>query len=92
MEMMPSGLLSWIVMGLLAGVLARLLMPRRQGSASGRRAGCVVTMLLGIAGAILGGFLSTILGFGGLGSFDLRSLVVATLGALLILLLARLRG
>ncbi len=92
MEMIPGGLLSWIVMGLLAGILARLLMPGRQRSASGGRAGCVVTTLLGIAGAILGGFLSTILGYGGLGSFDPRSLVVATLGALLLLLLARLRG
>lgn len=80
------GLLSWIVMGLVAGALARWLTP---GQSS---AGCLATLLLGIAGALLGGFLATLLEFGGIAGFDLRSLVTATLGAILLLLLARLRG
>ena len=45
------GILSWIVFGLIAGVIAKLLMPGRDPG------GCIVTMLLGVAGAFVGGFL-----------------------------------
>jgi len=45
------GILSWIVVGLIAGVVAKLLLPGRDPG------GCIITMLIGIAGAILGGFL-----------------------------------
>jgi len=78
------GLLSWIFMGLIAGVLARLVLPGRDA------AGLLLTIVVGIVGALLGGFLATKLGFGGLSGFDLRSVVIATLGAILLLLLARL--
>jgi uncharacterized membrane protein YeaQ/YmgE (transglycosylase-associated protein family) len=77
------GLASWLVMGLLAGVAARYLAPGRDA------AGCAVTVLVGIAGALLGGVLATYLGFGGLSGFDRRSFVVATLGAILLLMLLR---
>lgn len=77
------GLGSWIVMGLLAGVAGRFLLPGRDP------AGCVVTVLVGVGGALLGGILATYLGFGGLSGFDLRSLLIATLGAVLLLLLLR---
>jgi len=43
------GILSWIIFGLVAGVIAKLLMPGRDPG------GCIVTMLLGIAGAFVGG-------------------------------------
>ncbi len=81
------GLGSWIVMGLLTGIVARFLLPGKDP------AGCIVTVLIGIAGALVGGFLATYLGFGGLSGFDVRSFVIATLGAFLLLLLKRvLRG
>jgi uncharacterized membrane protein YeaQ/YmgE (transglycosylase-associated protein family) len=81
--MVPGmGLASWILMGLLAGAVARHLT-----SASG---GCLVTVGVGVLGALAGGLLSTVLGFGGLSGFDIRSFVIATLGAVLLLLVLRL--
>lgn len=50
-------LLGWIVVGLLAGAIARLIMPGRDPG------GCVVTILLGIAGALLAGFVGRLAGF-----------------------------
>ena len=74
------GILAWIVLGLLAGGLAKLIMPGEQ------RGGCIVTTLLGVAGALVGGFIGQALGFGGVRTFSLGSLVWAILGALLLLL------
>lgn len=81
MEVM--GLLSWILFGLIAGLLAKLIMPGKDPG------GCIVTTILGVVGAILGGFLATLLGFGGISGFDLRSLLIALLGAILLLALYR---
>jgi uncharacterized membrane protein YeaQ/YmgE (transglycosylase-associated protein family) len=76
------GIVSWIVLGLIAGLLARLLMPGRAGG------GLVVTILLGIAGALVGGFIgSHLLGFGEVTGFDLRSVAIAVAGAVLLLFL-----
>lgn len=81
------GLFSWIVMGLLAGALARFVLPGKDPM------GCFMTMATGIVGAIVGGFVATLLGFGGFQGFDIYSLLVATLGAIIFLLLVRaLRG
>lgn len=74
------GILAWIVLGLIAGVLAKVVMP---GDDTG---GIIVTILLGIGGAFVGGFLGTQLGFGGLSGFDLRSIGMAFGGAVLLLL------
>lgn len=84
MDYAPMGLISWILMGLLAGLLGRFLLPGQD------RAGCIVTTLLGVAGALVGGFLASYLGYGGLSGFDVRSLIIATLGSILVLLLLRL--
>ena len=78
--------LSWILLGLAAGALAKFLVPGRDPS------GCLVTLVLGIAGAFVGGLLGAALGWGeplrpGL---DLRSFGLATLGAALLLVLGRL--
>ncbi|HEX6938857.1 MAG TPA: GlsB/YeaQ/YmgE family stress response membrane protein [Longimicrobiales bacterium] len=74
------GLLSWILFGLIVGGIAKFLMPGKDPG------GCLVTILLGIAGALLGGFLATeLLGWGGITGFDLRSLAIAVAGAILIL-------
>lgn len=81
------GILAWIVFGLIAGALAKFLMP---GNDPG---GCVVTTIIGIVGALLGGFLATSLGYGGISGFDIRSFVVAIIGSLLLLIIWRmLRG
>jgi uncharacterized membrane protein YeaQ/YmgE (transglycosylase-associated protein family) len=74
------GILSWIVFGLIAGAVAKFLMP---GDDPG---GIIVTILLGIVGAVLGGFIASYLGFGGASAFDLRSFLVAIGGAILLLL------
>ena len=74
------GILSWIVLGLVAGALAKLIMP---GDDPG---GIIVTILIGIAGAIVGGFIATQLGWGEVTSFDIRSLLIAIGGSLLLLL------
>ena len=77
------GILSWIVLGLIAGVVAKMLLPGRDPG------GCIVTTVIGIVGAVLGGMISTALGFGGIQSFDLRSMAIAVLGAVLFLALLR---
>ena len=73
------GLLSWIVLGILVGALAKWIMP---GDDPG---GLIVTMLLGIAGAFVGGLIATALGFGSVTGINLGSVVTATAGALLLL-------
>lgn len=77
------GILSWIVFGLIAGAIAKLLMP---GPDPG---GCLVTILVGIAGAVVGGFIGTLLGFGTVTGFDLGSFLIAILGAIILLALYR---
>jgi uncharacterized membrane protein YeaQ/YmgE (transglycosylase-associated protein family) len=78
--------LYWILLGLIAGTLAKFLVPGRDPS------GCIITILLGIIGALIGGFLGTRLGWGHVtaGAFDFRSVALATLGAIVLLLLGRL--
>ncbi len=81
------GILSWILLGLVVGVLAKWIMPGRDPG------GLVVTILIGIAGAFLGGFLGTRLGLGDVTGFNLGSLALATGGALVLLFAHRkLRG
>ena len=77
------GCLSWFLVGLIAGGLAKLVMPGRDPG------GCIVTSLIGIAGALLGGFVGTFLGLGSFQGFDLRSLGLAVLGSLVVLAIYR---
>jgi uncharacterized membrane protein YeaQ/YmgE (transglycosylase-associated protein family) len=73
------GILSWILMGLIVGALAKWIMPGRDPG------GIIITILLGIGGAFVGGFIGSTLGLGTVTGFDLGSLALATGGALLLL-------
>lgn len=73
------GILTWIIVGGLAGALGKLISPGDDGG------GWILTIVLGIVGAIVGGFISTALGFGGVTGFNIGSILVATLGAVLVL-------
>ena len=78
------GILSWAILGLIVGVLAKWIMPGKDPG------GIIVTILIGIAGALVGGYASTHLGFGTVtGPFDLKSIGIATVGALVLLYLHR---
>lgn len=77
------GILAWIVFGLIAGALAKLIMPGKDPG------GVIVTMLIGIAGAVVGGFIGTAIGFGSVTGFDFRSFIIAIVGALILLWLYR---
>ncbi|HSL08434.1 MAG TPA: GlsB/YeaQ/YmgE family stress response membrane protein [Pseudonocardiaceae bacterium] len=78
------GFLGWIVLGLLAGAIAKLIMP---GDDPG---GIIVTMLIGIVGAVIGGFLgSLIFGIGLENFWSIRTWIIAIIGALILLGLYR---
>ena len=78
-----AAILWWALFGLVVGAIAKFLTPGRDPG------GCIITIVIGIVGALLGGWISTKLGFGGVVGFDLRSMVIAVLGAILLLLLWR---
>jgi uncharacterized membrane protein YeaQ/YmgE (transglycosylase-associated protein family) len=79
------GFLSWVIFGLLAGGLAKFIMPGKDPG------GCLVTALIGIIGSVIGGFLGTrLFHFGKVQGFDLRSLLIAILGSIVLLVLFRL--
>ncbi|MCV2509403.1 MAG: GlsB/YeaQ/YmgE family stress response membrane protein, partial [Neisseriaceae bacterium] len=73
------GILSWIIFGLIAGILAKWIMPGTNGG------GIIVTSILGIVGAVVGGWVSAFFGFGTVDGFNFGSFVVAIIGALIVL-------
>ena len=78
------GILSWIVLGLIAGVLGKLLLPGRDPG------GWLVTIALGVAGAFVGGFLGSFFGLGSVGGgINLGSIATATVGAIVLLVIYR---
>jgi uncharacterized membrane protein YeaQ/YmgE (transglycosylase-associated protein family) len=77
------GFLSWIILGLIFGLLAKWIMPGKDPG------GIIVTILLGIAGAFVGGFIGSVLGFGTITGFNIVSLLLAVAGALIILFIYR---
>ncbi len=79
------GIIARIVFGLIAGVIAKLLMPGRDGG------GFILTCILGIVGAVVGGWLATMFGIGGsISGFNLHSFSVAVVGAIVVLVIFRL--
>ena len=73
------GIALWAVFGLIAGAIAKYLMP---GKVPG---GILLTIALGIIGAVVGGFVGAQLGFGDISGFDLRSMLLAVGGGVLVL-------
>jgi uncharacterized membrane protein YeaQ/YmgE (transglycosylase-associated protein family) len=77
------GILTWILLGLIVGFLAKLVMPGRDPG------GVIITILLGIAGALLGGFVGSAMGLGDVNGINIGSVALATLGAILLLVIYR---
>jgi uncharacterized membrane protein YeaQ/YmgE (transglycosylase-associated protein family) len=77
------GIIAWIVLGLIAGALAKLIMPGRDPG------GIIVTMLIGIAGALLGGWIFSLFGGGGVNGLNIGSIIVAVVGAIILLAIYR---
>ena len=75
------GIISWVLVGLIAGLLAKWLIPWS------RPGGLIFTILIGMAGASIGGFIFRLLGGTGATGFNLWSILVATLGAIILLFL-----
>ncbi len=73
-------IIGWLVLGLLAGFIASKIV-NNQGE------GLIVDMALGIAGAFIGGFMFTSFGVAGVTGFNVYSMVVATIGAIVVLLI-----
>ena len=77
------GIVAWVVLGLIAGAIAKAIMPGKDPG------GFVVTILIGIVGAFLGGFLGNLITGAGLNGFSLWSILLAIVGALLLLWIYR---
>ena len=77
------GIISWIIFGLIAGILAKWIMPGKDGG------GFIVTVILGIVGAVVGGWISTLFGFGRVDGLNSASCAVAVLGATAVLFIYR---
>ena len=75
------GIVGWIVFGLIVGALAKLVMPGRDGG------GIIVTMLLGIVGAVVGGFLGRAMGL--YGPNQAAGFFLSLLGAIILLVIYR---
>ncbi len=74
------GILYWILLGLVVGLLAKLIVPGKQGG------GIILTIILGIVGAFLGGWIGSLLGIGSVDGFNLTSILLATGGAIIVIL------
>ena len=72
------GIIAWLIMGLIAGFVASKLV-NNQGE------GVAMDIVLGIVGAVVGGFIANVLGFHGITGFDVYSILVSVLGAVLVL-------
>ncbi|MGY2746590.1 GlsB/YeaQ/YmgE family stress response membrane protein [Arthrobacter sp. UYCu723] len=76
------GILGFLLLGLIAGAIAKAILPGPQGG------GWVITLVLGVVGAILGGWIGSLIFGGGLGDFfDLRTWLLSILGAVIVLLI-----
>jgi uncharacterized membrane protein YeaQ/YmgE (transglycosylase-associated protein family) len=82
-EEVGMSILAWIVLGLIAGAIAKFLMPGRDPG------GIFVTIIIGIVGAVIGGLIATSLGYGDVSGINLPSIVIAVLGSIVLLIVYR---
>ena len=76
------GILGFLIVGLIAGAIAKMILPGRQGG------GWLITLVLGVVGAILGGWIGSLIFGGGLGDFfDIRTWLLAILGSVIVLVI-----
>jgi len=75
--------ISWMLLGLIAGIFAKWIMPGKD------EGGVIITIILGVAGAFVGGYLGSFLGMGTVGGLGITSILTATAGALLLLFVYR---
>jgi len=76
------GILAFLILGLIAGAIAKAVLPGRQGG------GWLITLVVGVVGAILGGWIGSLIFGGGLADFfDLRTWLLSILGAVIVLLI-----
>ncbi len=73
------GILTWIIFGLIAGAIAKMIMPGNQGM------GWLMTIILGIVGAFVGGWVGSMIGWGTVEEFNLKGMFLAVIGALIVL-------
>ena len=78
------GILSWVILGLIVGVIAKFIIPGKDPG------GILVTIGLGVAGAFIGGYIGSTLGIGDVTGFDIQSLVIAVGGSIFLLMIHRL--
>jgi uncharacterized membrane protein YeaQ/YmgE (transglycosylase-associated protein family) len=79
------GIAAWILFGLIAGAIAKFIMPGKDPG------GCIGTVIIGILGALIGGFVGTeLFEFGTVTGFNMRSFGIAILGAIILLAMYRL--
>jgi uncharacterized membrane protein YeaQ/YmgE (transglycosylase-associated protein family) len=74
------GIIAWLIMGLIAGFIASKLV-NKQGQ------GVFVDIILGIVGAFVGGFLAHLFGFSGITGFNIYSMLISVIGAVVVLVL-----
>lgn len=77
------GILSWVIFGLIAGAIAKALHP---GEDPG---GWIVTIIIGVLGSVVGGWIGSLLGWGDVNGFNFRSFLLAVVGAIVLLWLYR---
>ncbi|CAG5073139.1 hypothetical protein DYBT9623_04644 [Dyadobacter sp. CECT 9623] len=77
------GIITWIIVGLIAGAIAKAIHPGKDPG------GFIITILIGIAGAVVGGWISSMLGYGTVDGFNIGSLFIAILGAVILLFIYR---
>lgn len=75
------GIISWIVFGLIVGIIAKFIMPGKQGG------GFILTTILGVVGAFVGGFVGSFFGWSQINSFSFNNIALAVAGALLVLVI-----
>lgn len=73
----------WIIFGLIAGIIAKWIMPGKDGG------GFILTVALGIIGAVVGGWIGNLIGFDKVDGFNIRSFIVAIFGAIVVLWIYR---